>query len=134
MQQRCYDNEAVKLKVNLTSFNLLEAEDLQETRAKDAGLMMFYVAGMGSVLCYSISPQRCCDNEGRRFARKKSKSAGLMMFYVAGMGSVLCYNISPKREGWLVKMQIGTKRVLNIASSHFHDLVAKFLAQGSCRR
>ncbi|GKV04804.1 hypothetical protein SLEP1_g16911 [Rubroshorea leprosula] len=26
-----------------------------------------------------------------------------------------------KRQGWLVEMQIGTKRVLNIASSHFHD-------------
>ncbi|GKV53669.1 hypothetical protein SLEP1_g60186 [Rubroshorea leprosula] len=50
-----------------------------------------------------------------------AKDAGLMMFYVAGMGGVLCYNISPKRQGWLVNMQIGTKRVLNIASSHFHD-------------
>ncbi|GKV35496.1 hypothetical protein SLEP1_g43754 [Rubroshorea leprosula] len=46
------------MKVNLTSFNLLEAEDLQEVRAKDASLMMFYVASMGGVLCYSISPKR----------------------------------------------------------------------------
>ncbi|GKU85779.1 hypothetical protein SLEP1_g402 [Rubroshorea leprosula] len=60
--------EVVKLKVNLMSFNLLEAKDLQEVRA------------------------------------------GLMMFYVVGMGGVLCYNISPKRQGWLVKMQIVTKR------------------------
>ncbi|GKV33826.1 hypothetical protein SLEP1_g42278 [Rubroshorea leprosula] len=51
----------------------------------------------------------------------RAKDAGLMMFYVAGMGGVLCYSISPKKQGWLVKMQIGTKRVLNIASSHFHD-------------
>ncbi|GKU96521.1 hypothetical protein SLEP1_g9750 [Rubroshorea leprosula] len=78
LQKRVY--EAVKLKVNLTSFNLLEAEDLQEARAKDAGLMMFYVVAMGHVLFYSISL---------------------------------------KGQGWLVKMQIGTKRVLNIASSHF---------------
>ncbi|GKU97402.1 hypothetical protein SLEP1_g10551 [Rubroshorea leprosula] len=77
------------------SFNLLEAEDLQEAR---------------------------------------SKNAGLMIFYVTGMGGVLCYNISPKRQGWLVKVQVGTKRVLTIASSHFHDRVAKSLAQGSCRR
>ncbi|GKU99365.1 hypothetical protein SLEP1_g12226 [Rubroshorea leprosula] len=39
-----------------------------------------------------------------------------MMFYVAGMGGVLCYSISPKRQGWLVKVQIGTMRVVNIAS------------------
>ncbi|GKU87475.1 hypothetical protein SLEP1_g1868 [Rubroshorea leprosula] len=50
--------EAVKLKVNLTSFNLLEAEDLQEARAEDAGLMMVYVVGMGGVLCYSISLEK----------------------------------------------------------------------------
>ncbi|GKU97401.1 hypothetical protein SLEP1_g10550 [Rubroshorea leprosula] len=87
--------EAVKLKVNLMSFNLLEAEDLQEARSKNVGLMMFYVAGVGGVLCYSISP---------------------------------------KRQGWLVKVQIGTMIVLNIASSHFHDRVAKSLAQESCTR
>ncbi|GKV08136.1 hypothetical protein SLEP1_g19812 [Rubroshorea leprosula] len=40
------------------SFNLLEAEDLQEARSKNAGLMMFYVAGMGGVLCYNISPKK----------------------------------------------------------------------------
>ncbi|GKV52880.1 hypothetical protein SLEP1_g59436, partial [Rubroshorea leprosula] len=40
------------------SFNLLEAEDLQEARSKNASLMMIYVAGMGGVLCYSISPKR----------------------------------------------------------------------------
>ncbi|GKV09872.1 hypothetical protein SLEP1_g21311 [Rubroshorea leprosula] len=58
MQQRCCDDEVVKLKVNLMSFNLLEAKDLQEARAKGAGLMMFYVAGMGGVLCYNISPKK----------------------------------------------------------------------------
>ncbi|GKV34333.1 hypothetical protein SLEP1_g42710 [Rubroshorea leprosula] len=71
------------------SFNLLEAEDLQEARSKNDGLMIFYVAGMGGVLCYSISL---------------------------------------KRQGWLVKVQVGNTRVLTIASSHFHDRVAKSLA------
>ncbi|GKU93844.1 hypothetical protein SLEP1_g7405 [Rubroshorea leprosula] len=75
--------------------------------------------------------QRCCNDE-EDLQEAKAKDAGLMTFLGCWYCGVLCYSISPKRQGWLMKMQIGTKRVLNIASSHFHNRVAKSLAQGRC--